>query len=257
MSGINFLSENYMDSASLSITTGAANAQFPLSNLQIDTTAKKFRSTGNTVVIVADLGQLRDIDTVALVGDTTDTFQVTALSVKTSATNDFTLSTPIAISLSSEFGIGYEFITSVNHRYVEFTFTGNGSFAEVSNIFIGERVNLAFNSLSIDSFRYRHDDLSQIKRSDFGQKFINEFPFQKKIVGTIKFCTKAEQDELDTIFLRHGRHDPLWMIVDPNSDAMTDGQFKLAIYGYLEKMPSWNAVGGQLYNAGIEMKQVV
>lgn len=257
MSGINILSENYVDLALLSITTGAANAQFPLSNIQNDSTTKKFRSVGNTVVIEMDLGQTRAIDSIAVVGDATSTFDVTSMTVKTSVTTDFSGSPVNAIDLSSEFGIGYKFITSTSDRFVEITLTGNGSYVEVSNIFVGARVNLAFNSLSIDSFRYRNDDLSQIKRSDFGQKFINEFPFQKKITGTFKFCTKDEQDSLDTVFLRHGRHDPLWVIVDPGSSAMNDGQFKLSIYGYLEKMPSWNAVGGQLYNAGVEVKQVI
>jgi len=257
MAGINFLSENYMDLGLLSITTGTANSQFPLSNLQIDTTTKKFRSTGDTVVIEVDLGQTRDIDALAVVGDTTGTFDITAMTVKTSVTTDFSLSPVNTIDLSAEFGIGFEFITEVSHRYVEITLTGNGSFAEISNVFVGKRVNLIQNSLSIDSFSYRHDDLSKIKRSDFGQKFIDEFPFQKKINGTIKHCTPDEQDSLDDIFLRHGRHKPLWMIVDENSAAMTDGKFKLSLYGYLEKMPTWRAVGGQLYNAPLEVRQVV
>lgn len=257
MSGINFFSENLVDDATLSLTTGAANAQFPLSNIQNDSTARKFRSTGNTAVIVLDLLQLRDIDTISVVGDSTDTLQITTMSVKTSVTSDFSLSTPIPITLSSEFNIGYEFIASVTHRFVEITLTGNGSFVEVSNFFIGERINLPFNSLSIDSFRYKHNDNSKLKFNDFRQRFIDQFPFVKRLVGTIKFCTKGEQDTLDEMFLRHGRHLPLWIVVDPNSDAMTDGRFKLSMYGYLEKAPSWRAVGGQLYNTSIEMDQVV
>ena len=130
MSGINFLSDNYTDNANLSITTGAENTQFPLGNLQSDSPSYKFRSTGNTVVVEMDLSTTRAIDTIALVGDPTGSFGVTAVSVKTSVTTDFSLSTPIPISISSEHNLGIEFITEVSHRFVEITLTGTGSYCE-------------------------------------------------------------------------------------------------------------------------------
>jgi hypothetical protein len=246
-----------MDDATLSITTGAANAQYPLSNLKLESTTRKFRSTGNTVVVEVDLLQTRDIDTVAVVGDATTTMGFTALTVKTSVTNDFSLSPAIPISLESEQNIGFEFFTEVSHRYVQLSFTGNGSYAEVSNIFIGKALNLPLNSFSINSFRYRHEDMSSNQFNDYGQQYSHVRSYQKRLVGTIEYCTKDEQEELDTMFLRHGRHSPLWVIVDPSNEAMNDGRGKLSMYSYMEKMPSWNAVGGQLYNAALELNQVI
>lgn len=257
MSGINFLSENLVEDATLTITTGAENAQFPLSNIKNDSTTYKFRSVGNTVVVEVDLLQTRDLDTIAVVGDATSTFEITDLIIKTSVTTDFSGSTPIPVPLSSTEGIGYAFFTSVNHRYVELTFTGSGSFTEVSNIFIGAKLNLPFNSISVDSFVYGNNDPSQIKRSDFGQRFINQFPFIKQINGTIQFSNLTETDQLDELYTRHGRHSPMWMIVDPDSEGMIDGTFKLAIYGYFDKMPKFRARGGQNYNSSIEVSQVV
>ena len=257
MSGINFLSENLVNESTLSITTGVANSQFPLDNIKQESTTKKFRSTGNTVVIEVDLGQTREIDTIAIVGHAVDGLGVTALSVKTSVTSDFSGSTPIPITLTQEFNMGWEFITSVNHRYVELTFTGTGSFCEVSNIFIGKRINLPLNSFSIASFRYRQDDRSETRFNDYGQQFSNILNFQKRLVGTIEYCTKAETETLDEMFLEHGRHEPLWVILDPDSDAMNNGAYKLTVYGYMEKMPSFNAVGGQLFNTSMEVNQVI
>ena len=147
--------------------------------------------------------------------------------------------------------------TNARHRYVELTFTGNGSYCEVSNIFIGERINLALNSYSIGSFRYRQDDRSESRTNDYGQQFSNILNFRKRLVGTIEYCTKDEVDTLDTMFLNHGRHIPLWVIVDPNSEAMTNGLYKMTIYGYMEKMPGFNAVGGRLFNTSMEMNQVI
>jgi len=257
MSGINFLSENLVDGAALTLTTGTEDAQFPLSNLQNDSPSIKFRSTGNTCVIEFDLGQTRDIDTVAIAGDPTETLGITAASIKTSVTSDFTLSTPIPITLSSEYGIGIEYITEVNHRYVELTLTGSGSFCELGNLFIGKRLNLPLNSFSVSSFRYRNDDNSKVAFNDFRQRFIDSYPYVKRLVGTIEFCTKTEQEDLDTMFLRHGKQKPLWVIVDRDGAAMTDGEWKLTMYGYMEKMPTWRAVGGQLYNTSIELDQAI
>lgn len=257
MSGITFLSENLIDAAELTITTGAANAQFPLENIKIESTTKKFRSVGNTVVIEVDLLQTRTIDTIALVGDAVEGLQLTALSVKTATTNDFSMATPINITLSNIYNMGYEFITPVSHRYVELTLTGNGSFAELNNIFIGEKINLEFNSFSISSFRYRNNDNSEAKFNTYGQKFTDIYNFTKRLVGTLDYCTRDEVEILDEMFLYHGRHKPLWIILDPDSAAMEDGEYKLAMYSYMEKMPSWTAVGGQLFNASIELDQVI
>lgn len=257
MAGINFLSDNFVNDATITITTGTANSQFPLSNIQNASTARKFRSTGNSVVIEVDMQQTRDIDTFALVGDATSQFGLTAISIKTSVTTDFTSSPVIPITISAEQNIGYEFFTEVSHRFVEVTMTGTGSFAEMSNIFIGKRINLTQNSFSISSFKYGYDDNSQARENRYGQKFIDELPLRKTIFGTIEFATKAEQEILDDMFIRHGRHEPIWVIVDPNSDGMNEGQFKLAMYSYLNAFPKWSSTGGQTYTASVDLRQVV
>jgi len=253
MSGINFFSDNYVDNAVMSITTGAENTQFPLGNLQNESPSNKFRSTGNTVVIQLDLSTTRTIDTIAVVGDPTGTFGVTAMSVNTSVTTDFSLSTANAISLSSEHNIGYSFITSVSHRFVEITLTGTGSYSEMSNIFVGEKINLSQNSLSLGTFRYGYKDKSTIRRNRYGQSFIDTRNLQKFLAGTLEYCTKDEQEELDDMFIRHSRNKPIWMVIDPDSEAINEGQFKLATYGYLEESPRWSATGGQTYNAALRI----
>lgn len=257
MAGINFLSENLGDIATLSLTTGTENAQFPLENLKINTTTKKFRSVGNSVVIVADLLQTRNLDSFAIVGDATDQLGVTTVSIKTSVTTDFSGSTAIPVTLSSEENIGYEFFTAVNHRYLEITITGTGSYAEVSKFFIGERINLPDMSFSISSFKYGRRDQSQVKENDYGQRFITTRNKVKMLSGNFEFATLSEQETLDDMFTQHGRSLPIWIILDPNSDAMNDGKFKLGMYGYMDEMPSWDAVGGKQYNSDMKMSEVI
>lgn len=257
MSGIIFLSENLVDEASLSLTGGTENQQFPLQNIKNEATVVSFRSNGNSAVIEFDLTQTREIDTVALTGNAIDGLQITTATYKTSVTTDFSGSPVNSITLDSENNIGLSFITEVNHRYVELTLTGNGTFTELSNIFIGKQINLPQNSLSIGTFTYRNDDRSRIQSNRTGQKFIDVLNSQKKINGRIEFCTKSEQETLDDMFIRHGRNKPLWMIVDRDSEAMNDGSGKLSIYAYLEQAPTWSADGGQLYSASIRTIQVI
>ncbi len=257
MSGINFLSENLTDTANLSLTSGTENAQFPLTNLVNNTTTKKFRTVGNTAVLVIDLVMTRTIDTFALVGDATGSLGVSSVSIKTSVTMDFSSSTLIPISLSTEHNIGYSFLTPVSHRYVEVTITGNGSYIEISKIFVGERINLPYISFSLDSFRYGYKDLSQTENNDYGQRFIDKRNKVKMLSGSLDFASLDETQTLDDMFLRHGISEPLWVILDPNSDAMTDGQFRLAMYGYMDDMPDWSAQGGKQYSAQMKMSEVI
>lgn len=257
MSGINFLAENYAIGADVSITTGAENAQFPLSNLQNVSTVKKFRSTGDTVVLEFDLLQTRDIGAIAVAGDAAGQFGLTAVSVKTSVTNDFSLSTPIALDISAEQNMGYALITEVSHRFVEVTLTGTGSYAEVGSIYIGSLLNFPQNNISISSFSYGYLDNSNVKNNRYGTRFVDKLPLRKTLGGSLEYATKSEQELLDDMFIRLGLDTPFWVIVDKDSDGMNEGKYKLTMYGYLQKIPLWSAAGGQHYSAGLDLEQVV
>ena len=255
MAGIAFLSENFVDNSNLSLTTGTANSQFPLDNIKNQATAVKFRSQENSVVIVFDMQQTRAIDTFAIHGDTNNDFGLTTVSIKTSLTTDFTGATTIPIPVSAENIMGYEYFTETSPRYVEVTLTGTGSFAEVSNVYIGKRIELLQQNLSISSFAYGQTDKSSVSENRYGQRFIDKRNKIKYLEGNIEFAIKSEQETLDEMFIRHGKSEPLWMIVDKDSLGMNDGQYKLTVYGYLPDRPEWSASGGQTYNATIRVTQ--
>lgn len=257
MAGIKFLSDNYVDESTISITTGSENAQFPLTNLQNESPSVKFRSTGNTAVIVIDLLTTRAIDSIGVVGDPTSTFGVTQVDAKTSVTTDFSGSPNINIPLNAEQNIGYVFITPVTHRYVQLTLTGTGSFSELGAVFVGEAISLTQQNLSTGSFRYGYTDRSRVEQNKYGQKFIDKRNQQKDISGRIEFATKDEQETLDDMFIFHSTNKPLWIIVDENSDGLNEGQYKLTLYGYLSEHPDWSASGGQTYNTSITMNEAI
>lgn len=255
--GISFLSDNNVKDAVISLTAGTVNAQFPISNIKNDATVKMFRSNENNVVLLFDLQQTRTLDTVAIAGDGTNTLGLTSASIKTSLTTDFSGATAIPVPLSGEYNMGYEYFTAVDHRYVELTLAGTGSFVELSTIFLGQRINIEQNNLSIGSFRYGYTDTSEKRGNKYGTQFVDKRNKIKFITGGLEFCTKTEHDVLDEMFLRHGRSEPLWMIVDKDGESMTDGQYRLTIYGYFDKSPRWSAAGGQHYNATVRVDQAI
>lgn len=257
MSGLNILSENLINDATISLSSGTENAQFPLSNLLNESPALKFRSTTNTVTILLDATVTRTVDTVMLVGDATETIGVTAVTVKGSVTTDFSGSTAIPVVINSEYNMGIALPTAGSFRYWQVEVTGTGSFVEIGNIALGERVQLTENNLGINSFQYKHNDKSDVYENEYDQKFVDTKNAVKSITGRIEYCTKTEQDTLDEIYRRHGRHLPLWMIIDENSDGMIDGLFRLSIYGHLLRGPIWKATGGQTYSSTITVKEAI
>lgn len=253
--GISFLSNNLVDGSNFELTTGSENSQFPLTNLNNDSPSYKFRSQENSVVIRFDLQQTRTIDTVALHGDTNSALGMTTASVKFSLTTDFSSSIAQNIPLSAEYIMGYEYVEEIDARFVELTLTGTGSFCELSNIFIGERLNLMQQNISISSFSYGYTDNSVVVSNVYGQRFIDTVNKLKELGGNLEFCIKSEQDDLDNLFLRHGKTNPLWVIIDKDGNSMIDAEYKLTMYGYLKDMPTWKASGGQTYNTVIKMVQ--
>jgi hypothetical protein len=254
--GIIFLSDNLASQSNISLTTGSENSQFPLNNIKNEATAVKFRSQENDVVIVFDLQQTRTIDTIALHGDTNDTLGLTTASFKTSLTTDFSGSTATNIPLSAADIMGYVLLdASVSHRYVELTLSGTGSYVELSNIFIGEKIEIEQNNLSIESFRYGYRDNSTTSNNDYDQLFINKRNNTKFVSGALQFCTKSEQETLDNMFIKHQRSESIWMIVDKESAGINDGKYKLTVYGYFQDVPLWSASGGQHYSCNVRVNQ--
>jgi len=256
MSGINFLSVNNMDTSVLSVTSGTANAQYPLSNLLNASPSIKFQSTTASVTILVDQTTTSPVDTIALVGDPTGELGIITAVFKSSVTTDFSLSTPINVTLSAEHNMGIEYITEVSDRYWQIELTGS-SYSELGNVFLGQRINLPQNSISIASFKYGHTDNSDVTTNEYGQRFIDSRNLSKSIGGNIDSCTKDETETLDDMFLYHGITKPVWIILDKDSSAMNDGGFRLSMYGYINKMPSWSAAGGQLYNAKLSMVECI
>lgn len=257
MSAIQFVPENYLDSADVELTTGTENIQFPLSNLHNDSPSVKFRSQENSVVIEVDLKTTRPVTTVALFGDPASPFGVTSGSVKTSVTNDFSAATPTPLEVFASQDMAFTTFSEQSHRYVELTLTGGGAYVEIGALVVGEMIRMEQQNLSINDFEYGYDDLSRVQQNRYGQSFIDSLPLVKTLMGSIEFANKTEQELLDDLFIEIGIKRPIFWQVDRDAAAINEGDSKLSVYGYLSIMPKWIASGGQHYTAELSIRQAI
>jgi len=255
MSCLNFLSENLMDDATLSIITGVENAQFPLANLQHAFTTKEFRSTGNTVEIQVDLLVTQEVDSFAVTGHSVDGLGFTDITIYGSASTDFSGSTPIVIDTNDQHNFGFKLFDSTSFRFWKIALTGTGSFARLSNVFLGKKVEFTQNSLAIKSFNYMNDDKAKVRTNKYGQSYFDKYNRLKRISGNLQHLNTAEHDLVNDLFTVHGKTEPLWIIVDSDGVSATDGQFMYSLYGFFTKVSPDTFSGFGIHNATVNMRQ--
>jgi len=254
-----FLSNNLgvTDAASYTVTTGTENAQFPLSNFKDNHTTKVFRSTGNTLEFTVDMGSLNTVDTFALVGSSVDGLGITACSIYLSATNDFTGAAELVVALSDAYNFGYKQFTSGSYRYMRISLTGNGSYCELSNFYIGEATEFANNGIEQSSFKYTNTDNSKISKNKYGSKFINSYNRIKVLSGAIKTMNSAEFTTLNNIYTEHGVNTPIWFMADTTEAIITDGDFIFSGYFYFNSQPTFTTRSGLLFDSTFVLEDSV
>ena len=256
MCNLAILTNNYVDSADLSIITGTPNAQFPLENIKEPFTTKVFRAGGNTIQVLVDLTQTRTIDTFAITGNALTGLGFTTVSIAGSGSTDFTSATEIPITVNSEYNFGFNFFTAVDYRFWRITINTTTS-GDISNIYLGERKELTENGISQSSLQYSVSDNSTVSNNRYGQSFINTYNRIKTISGEIQLCNNAEFELLEDIWTYHGRNRPVWFILDPNGTSVTNGEYIFSMFCYIDDDFVWSNAGADLYNVSLSLRQVI
>lgn len=259
MSCLTFGSNNLAIESATTYTllTGVANSQFPLDNIKHPFTTKVFRSTGNTVEILVDTKTSTTKNMFAVVGNNTGGLGFTALSIYGSNTTNFSGSTEIVVDLSDKYNFGFKKFDDVSFRYWKISLTGNGSYAELSNIFLGEQYGFDSNTLSVGGFEFVNEDNTKITSNEYSQKFITTYNTVKQIKGNFDFINREEFELLNYLYDTHGIRSPLWMIYDENDLSVDDGKFIFSGYYYWSDSPGFKAVGGQLWNSSLKFEEVI
>ncbi len=257
MSKMTFLSNNYTDEADFSIISGGEEAQFPVENIQHPFTTKVFRSTSDVSEILIDLHITTSIDSFAVVGSTIDGIGFTTATLYGSPTVDFTASTPIEIDLSAEHNFGFKLFDVAVFRFWKLELTNTAGFCEVSNIYIGKKTEISDNAISVDSFSYSQNDNSNISKNEYGQKFIDVRNTIMSLGGTVKYANSSEFETLNDIHVYHGKHTPIWFILDPDGTMSNNSQYLFSGYFHFAKDFNWKSSGPRLFDITIELEEAV
>lgn len=258
MSKLCFLTNNLVDNAALSLSAGTVNAQFPLGNIKKTLTTQVFRSLGDTVKIVFDLGSTFPLDTIALTGDAVSgLLGFNTASLKGSGSLDFSSSTAYPIDLSHKYNFGFKQFTGISNRYWELTLTGT-TYVQVSNIYLGQATRLSNNDISTTSFAWDETDRVDIQTNKYGQKFINEYNTIFSLSGDISLINADEYAIISEVAANHKRRKPLWFILDPEGAmSIEDSQFLFSGYFYFTKDFKWKTTTTGIYSTSLDIEEVI
>lgn len=253
---ITFLSDNLVLNGAISMVTGTENVQFPLTNISHTFTTKVFRSTTNTCSILIDLYTTQSVDTVMVVGSSVSGLGFTSMSIQGSPTADFTGVTSYPIDMSGKDNIGFKSLPVASNRFWKVTVANTaGSYVELSNIYIGSKTEITNNGFSQDSFKYSVIDNCSIVDNKYGQKFIDTYNKIKKMGGTIKYCTKAEVEQIKDVGIQNGRSTPIWVLMDNDDKIAVDGKYMFSGYYYIDNDMVWTATGGCLFDVDVNLTE--
>jgi hypothetical protein len=193
---IKFYSDNLVDQATITVTT--ENALFPKSNLLDPRRTKVYRSTTNSDEVVFDFQETSEIDSVFIVDNPKDGFGISSLAINLNATNTWGApSYSDTVSFSDTFGLGFKEFTTQSYRFAQLELTSSLAYCELSNLFIGKKIDM-LNDKSISyGWQYASKDNSRVTENRYGQRFSDVINRQKQL--NISF-SNLNKDQLDQIY---------------------------------------------------------
>jgi hypothetical protein len=252
MSKVTFLSDNHILTSGLSLVAGTVNAQFPLDNIKHDFTTKVFRSTGASCSILIDLLSSQEVDMIAINGSSIDGLGFTSATIEGSASPVFA-GTPVSLNISQLNGFAFKELSTQTLRYWRLVLTGV-SYIEISNIFIGKKVQMMDNSLSL-GFSYSSRTNSQVSKNAIGQRFTDSYGSTKLITGEVKYANSTEFDQLNDIHVAHGENTPIWFMLDPQGDmGINSSEYLFSGMFYMKDL-EWKNVAPGLWDVAIALEE--
>ena len=235
------------------MVTGTEQTQFPLTNILNKSTTKVSRLTvsGGIAEFYVDLKQSSNIDIFSIVGSSVDGLGFTACSIFGSTTTDFSGSTEILVDLDSDHNFGFKEFTEVSYRYWKIKVTA-GSYAEISNFYIGAKTELTNNFINANTFTKLDNTMKRVVTNQYGQQFIRFYNRQLTLSGTIINLKETDKNILEEIHAELGSYVPFFFILDSEGGIGTSSQFKYSGYFYYAVDPTLSARQGVLWSVPLQ-----
>jgi len=255
-SKVKFLSFNLVSQDATIITANTENAFFLTGNLKDPRTTKKFRTTGTSAAVVFDFISAETINTVAIKGDKYLGFGFNGdLTIELNATDSWgSPAFSTTITPNPTHNIGYVTFTNQEYRFARITCSGT-SYVELSNIFIGEYVQMAENSIDF-GWTYINVDQTTVSKNKEGQKFFNEKPFVKRITANLNLLNQVEFTTISDMYNYHGNSVPIWFVID-EAESFSDTQERFIDQYYFVNDLAFKNSSFSLWDTSFTLEEVI
>lgn len=250
---LKFLSNNLIDSAV--ITPSTVNAQYPISNINVDHRTKTYRSTSNSDNIVIDFGTAESVDHFVIVDNWQNGFGVTSVTIEANGTDSWgSPAFTTTASLDTKFGVSIKkFSSSQSYRFWRIVLTSTLGYCEISKMFLGAATEIPTNGVSYN-WSYKNRDLSKQSVNRFGQKFIDDIGTQKEITGlSFQIMDKDEMDKIFSVFDVNRTVKPFFIYFDLETASLSNNDDRYNGLYYFSTEPSFVNISSGYYNTSLDI----
>jgi hypothetical protein len=230
------------------------NSQFPSENIKDDRRSKIYRSLTSSCDIVFDLGDIRQIDTIAIVDSNIDIIGFESAIIQLNNTNSWT-SPPVSenLTIDTQNGwVNFNWNTDQPYRFARLVLTNGTNPVEVSKVFIGKSSYLE-NVCFGYPITFKQNNRASVSQNKYGQKFFDEISTQKELSGEIPSLNKDEMDLILSILDYASFTRPIWLFFGA-SNFLND-QNRLCGYYYLSDDPSMSLQAGNFWTLALSFQE--
>jgi hypothetical protein len=258
MANSKFFYFNYVVQPETQITasSGGEDPFYPLTNLKHPQAVKTFRSNaGATTVLVFDFQTPVTVDSFLTVGSALNSFDLASATIEANALDSWTSPafSQAVTDIDYEANFASCLFTAQTYRYWRLTMRSNGSYIEVSKLFLGSSVSLTSNNISI-GFEHGSTDLSTVVKGRYGQRFIDSITDVKTFKGSIGLMTTSEQDIIRAMYDYCGKSIPVWLVTDPGQTFIANKDV-LSGYFYFTERPTFTNDFFGLYSTQFALEE--
>jgi hypothetical protein len=227
--------ENFATAAATTVTASSENSRFPASNLKNPFRSVRLRSANTSDLrITFDLATTEDIDSVVLFWPKEDGIRLSSsavVKIQANATNtwgapavDQTLTIDNQYMVASHF-----FSTNQSYRYwsVLISDAGNANgFLELGLVWLGKGIDVPS---AQNGFKSQILDRSKVIETDFGHKYVDVYPKQRRIEINYSNVDYADIQTLENAYSSNGVEIPVLLALDPEEAVFDKNHF--LVYG--------------------------
>lgn len=250
-----FCYDNYVDSAILSPST--SDILYPVSNIQVESTVKEWRSTSTSATLDVDLNNPKEVAHIFMAPHALEGFKFDNLRIYANSIPASWGAPPYDSGLITSYPNDLVYLglnPSQTYRYWRFEIsypTNTG----ISKIFLGKSIELPFNNIDT-VWTFNQDISAEIATGVYGQRFITPYNKIKSFSLSYRLLTKDELDVVEALFEDRGVNKPIWFMLDPD-EGLINSKEKLAGYFWIANRPTITHNNYGLYNINFDILQVI